>query len=240
MDKKKVIAIITARGGSKRIPKKNIKDFLGRPILLYVIDAALKAGLFDQVMVSTDDPVIAELAQKAGANVPFLRKPATSDDYATTSDVLLEVLERYRKMGLEYDYVCCLYPTAPFVTAAKLNQAFVRLTQSGATSLIPVVRYDFPIQRSFKQEEKRLVLNWPEHLNTRSQDLPEAYHDAGQFYFTKTADFLRDKKLFTDFTIPFEVPASEVQDIDTEEDWRMAEIKYTFYLDRLKKSSERS
>ena len=153
MDKKKVIAIITARGGSKRIPKKNIKDFLGRPILLYLIDAALKAGLFDQVMVSTDDPVIAELAQKAGANVPFLRKPATSDDYATTSDVLLEVLERYRKMGLEYDYVCCLYPTAPFVTAAKLNQAFVRLTESEATSLIPVVRYDFPIQRSFKQEE---------------------------------------------------------------------------------------
>jgi len=121
-----------------------------------------------------------------------------------------------------------------------LNQAFVRLTESGATSLIPVVRYDFPIQRSFKQIEKRLVLNWPEHLNTRSQDLPEAYHDAGQFYFSKTADLLRDKKLFTDFTISFEIPASEAQDIDTEEDWRIAEIKYTFYLDRLKKSSERS
>ena len=116
MDKKKIIAIITARGGSKRIPKKNIKDFLGRPILLYVIEAALKTDLFDQIMVSTDDPEIAELAQKAGANVPFLRKPATSDDYATTSDVLLEVLESYRKMGLEYDYVCCLYPTAPPVS----------------------------------------------------------------------------------------------------------------------------
>mgnify|MGYP006083350733 FL=1 len=235
MDKKKVIAIITARGGSKRVPKKNIKDFLGRPILLYAIEAALQAGCFGEVMVSTDDPEIAQLAQKAGAKVPFLRSPETSDDHATTSEVLLEVLEAFRKLGLEFDYVCGLYPTAPFVTAAKLNQAFEQLIQSGANSLVPVVQYDFPIQRSFKREGERLVLNWPQHLNTRSQDLPAAYHDAGQFYFIRTTDFLRDKKLFTDLTIPFEMPASEVQDIDTLEDWRMAEIKYTFYLEQLKK-----
>lgn len=238
MDKKKAIAIITARGGSKRIPRKNSKDFLGRPILLYAIEAALQSGCFDEVMVSTDDPQIAQLAQKAGAKVPFLRSPATSDDHATTSEVLLEVLAAYRTLGVAFDYVCGLYPTAPFVTADKLNEAFAWLVQSGATSLVPVVRYDFPIQRSFKQEGERLVLNWPEHLNTRSQDLTAAYHDAGQFYFVKTADFLREKKIFTDHTIPFELPASEVQDIDTPEDWRMAEIKYSFYLERLNKAQQ--
>ena len=238
MDKKKVIAIITARGGSKRIPRKNIKDFLGRPILLYTIEAALQARCFDEVMVSTDDPEIAQLAQKAGAKVPFLRSSSTSDDHATTADVLLEVLEVYRTEGREFNYFCGLYPTAPFITSDKLDEAFQQLIQSGATSLVPVVQYGFPIQRSFKKEGERLVLNWPEHLNTRSQDLEQAYHDAGQFYFVKTAIFLRDKKIFTDFSIPYVMPESEVQDIDTLEDWRMAEIKYTFYLEQLKKAQK--
>ena len=233
----KAIAIITARGGSKRIPRKNIKDFLGRPILLYTIEAALQARCFDEVMVSTEDQEIAQLAQKAGAKVPFLRSPTTSDDHATTAEVLLEVLAAYGAEGREFNYFCGLYPTAPFITSSKLDEAFEQLIKSGATSLVPVVRYGFPIHRSFKQERGRLILNWPEYLNTRSQDLPETYHDAGQFYFAKTAIFLRDKKIFTDFSIPYVIPESEVQDIDTLEDWRMAEIKYTFYLEQIKLSN---
>ncbi|MCE7995975.1 MAG: pseudaminic acid cytidylyltransferase [Roseivirga sp.] len=226
------LAIITARGGSKRIPRKNIKEFLGEPIINYSIKAALQAGCFDEVMISTDDEEIAEVARKAGAIVPFIRSEATSDDYSTTADVLKEVLEDYRKAGKFFKYFCCLYPTAPFVTSDKLSQAFKLLSESEAKSVVPVVRFGFPIQRSFKLEDGKVKMNWPEHMNTRSQDLPPAFHDSGQFYFLRTAAFLNDGKLFTDFTLPIEMPESEVQDIDNEEDWKVAEIKYTFLLNK--------
>ncbi|MBN8703037.1 MAG: pseudaminic acid cytidylyltransferase [Bacteroidetes bacterium] len=231
----RTIAIITARGGSKRIPRKNIKPFLGKPIIQYSIEAAINSECFDEVMVSTEDQEIAEFAQKNGANVPFFRSAENSDDFSTTADVLLEVLSEYKSKGIEFDYACCIYPTAPFVSAQKLKHAFDRLVSENALSVIPIVKFGFPILRSLKQENGFVAFNWPEYLNSRSQDLPNSFHDAGQFYFFRTHDFFRDKKLFTSKTIGLEMPESEVQDIDNEEDWKLAEIKYTFLQERNKK-----
>jgi N-acylneuraminate cytidylyltransferase len=222
------VAIITARGGSKRIPRKNIKPFSGKPIICYSIDAAKASGIFDTVMVSTDDNEIAEVARQAGAEVPFLRTAATSNDFATTAEVLTEVLMQYKTTGNDFQYGCCIYPTAPFVTAAKLKQAFELLIRKQADSVIPVTRFSFPIWRSFKMDEGKLAYNWPEHALKRSQDLPPAFHDCGQFYFFDTAKFLSSKSLVTAATYGIEVPESEVQDIDNEEDWKIAEIKYSF------------
>jgi pseudaminic acid cytidylyltransferase len=229
-----VIAIITARGGSKRIPKKNIKKFLGFPIIKYSIDAALNSDCFTEVMVSTDDPEIANIALSLGAKVPFLRSAGTSNDFATTADVITEVLNEYKKSGETFDYCCCIYPTAPFVTAEKLKCAFESLCASGADSVVPVVRFSFPILRSFKIEDGLVKMNWPEYTNSRSQDLPPAFHDCGQFYFLRVNKFLQNKEIFTSFTLPIEMPESEVQDIDNQEDWKVAEIKYTFLLEKNK------
>ncbi len=229
------LAIITARGGSKRIPRKNIKNFLGKPIIQYSIAAALGAGCFDEVMVSTEDKSIAEIALEAGAKIPFLRSVETANDYATTAEVIKEVLHDYKKQGRLFQYCCCLYPTAPFVTAEKLRAAYNKLKESGSDSVIPVVSFGFPILRSFKIENGFIKMNWPEYMSVRSQDLAPAYHDCGQFYFFKVDVFLKTGKLFTDFSIPMETPESEVQDIDNLEDWKMAEIKYTFLLEREKR-----
>jgi N-acylneuraminate cytidylyltransferase len=231
----KCLAIITARGGSKRIPRKNIKEFLGQPIIKYSIDAAIGAGCFDEVMVSTDDFEIASVAEKFGAKIPFMRSIDASNDYATTVEVILEVLESYRKQGIEFEYICCIYPTAPFITSHKLKTAYEMLVGSEATSVVPIVSFGFPILRSFKIEDGLVKMNWPEYMSTRSQDLPPAYHDCGQFYFLRTSKFLSEKKMFTDFTLPYEMPESEVQDIDNEEDWKVAEIKYTFLMEKSKK-----
>jgi pseudaminic acid cytidylyltransferase len=222
------IAIITARGGSKRIPRKNIRSFLGKPIIEYSIEAALNSSCFDEVMVSTDDKEIADTALELGAQVPFIRSVDASNDFASTVDVILEVLENYKMQGKEFDYCCCIYPTAPFITDVKLKTAYKKIVSTGAKSIVPVVRFGYPILRSFKIEEGLVKMNWPEYMNIHSQSLPPAYHDCGQFYFLKVKDFLVHKKLFPDFTIPYEMPESEVQDIDNEEDWKIAEIKYTF------------
>ena len=232
---KKCLAIITARGGSKRIPRKNIKDFLGSPIIKYSIDAALGAGCFDEVMLSTDDDEIAEVAKNYGAVIPFKRSINASNDYATTAEVIMEVLESYKKLGVEFEYICCIYPTAPFITAVKLRKAYDMLVGSNATSVIPIVKFGFPILRSFKIEDGLVKMNWPEYISSRSQDLPEAFHDCGQFYFLKTDNFIQEKKLFTNNAIPFEMPESEVQDIDNQEDWKIAEIKYTFLREKFNK-----
>lgn len=223
---KNALAVITARGGSKRIPRKNIKPFLGKPVILYSIQAALSSGIFREVMVSTDDEEIAALAKDAGAAVPFLRSANTANDYATTTDVMLEVLESYRKLGRSFDYACCLYPTAPFVSADKLIKAMDMLSCSDADSLLPVVRFSFPPQRSVVIQNGLLSFRWPEHMFTRSQDLQPFYHDAGQFYFFRTDSFLKQRRLVMDKTIPMELPELEVQDIDTENDWEIAEVKY--------------
>jgi pseudaminic acid cytidylyltransferase len=232
---KKCLAIITARGGSKRIPRKNIKDFLGSPIIKYSIDAAIGAGCFDEVMVSTDDDEIAEVAKNYGAAIPFKRSINASNDYATTAEVIMEVLESYKKQGVEFEYICCIYPTAPFITAVKLRKAYDMLVDSNATSVLPIVKFGFPILRSFKIEDGLVKMNWPEYISSRSQDLPEAFHDCGQFYFLKTDNFIQEKKLFTNNAIPFEMPESEVQDIDNQEDWKIAEIKYTFLREKFNK-----
>ncbi len=220
------IAIITARGGSKRIPRKNIKDFLGKPIIAYSIEASLQSGIFQEVMVSTDDAEIAEVAQKYGAKVPFLRSAKNSDDFATTADVLTEVLENYAQLGQNFQYACCLYPTAPFVNAEKLKKAFDLLLETGADSIVPVAAFSYPIWRSLKIENGKLQMNFPENLNKRSQDLPPAYHDVGQFYFFHVAKFLSTKRLFSDFSVPLHISELEMQDIDNETDWKLAELKY--------------
>jgi N-acylneuraminate cytidylyltransferase len=224
----KAVAIITARGGSKRIPRKNIKPFLGKPIIAYSITAALESGCFDEVMVSTDDDEIAAIAKTYGAKTPFLRSAKNSDDYSTTTDVLKEVIEEYKKLGINYDKLCCIYPTAPFVTAAKLQNAMKLLAETNADCVLPIVKYSYPIQRSLKIENGKAVMNWPENYFARSQDLTPVYHDCGQYYCMNTESMLTQMKLFALNTIPIITPEEEVQDIDNEDDWKLAEIKYTF------------
>lgn len=230
METKRRIAIITARGGSKRIPGKNIRDFCGKPILVYSVEAALSSGLFEEVMVSTDSVQIADIAKKAGACVPFFRSPETAGDYATTAQVLLEVLGEYEKRGAQFDSLCCIYPTAPFVTAQKLQKAVALLEKENVDSVVPVVRYSYPPQRAFVVKDGRTVLKFPEYLSARSQDLEPFFHDCGQFYCMQTKRFLEKKQIFTDDMISLEVPETEVQDIDNETDWKLAELKYKQFI----------
>lgn len=220
------IAIITARGGSKRIPYKNIKEFCGKPIIEYSIQAAKESGIFDEIMVSTNDKKIAAIAVKAGANVPFLRSEVNSDDYATTSDVLLEVLEQYEKVGIQFENACCIYPTAPFVTAQKLKGAMELLKKENCDSVIPVVSFSFPPLRGMTLKEGKLEYMWHEYAMKRSQDLEEIYHDCGQFYAFCVKQFKDSKKLVMDNTVGMVVSELEVQDIDNETDWELAEAKY--------------
>lgn len=222
----KSIAIITARGGSKRIPRKNIKEFCGKPILAYSIEAALQSGIFDTVMVSTDDAEIAEIAKQYGAEVPFYRSEKTANDFATTNDVLLEVLEEYEKRGEYFELACCIYPTAPFVTAEKLQTAVKQLEESDADTLIPVVAFSYPPQRAMVVKDGRLVFQYPEYLDSRSQDLEPHYHDIGQFYVFRTEAFRKNRKLMVGNILPMVVSELEVQDIDNLTDWKIAEMKY--------------
>lgn len=222
----KTVAIITARGGSKRIPRKNIKEFCGKPILAYSIEAALKSGLFDTVMVSTDDEEIAEIGKRYGAEVPFYRSEKTANDFATTNDVLLEVLEEYEKRGQHFDVACCIYPTAPFITAEKIKDATEKLMESDADTLIPVVSFSYPPQRAMVIENGRLVFKYPQYIDSRSQDLEKHYHDVGQFYVFHTEAFKVNKKLMLGNILPYEISEMEVQDIDTQTDWEIAEMKY--------------
>jgi N-acylneuraminate cytidylyltransferase len=226
------IAIITARGGSKRIPHKNIKDFCGKPIIAYSIEAALKSGLFDEVMVSTDSMEIADIAKGYGAHVPFLRSELTSNDYATTNDVLQEVLSEYEVRGIEYEVMFCIYPTAPFVTPGKLKIALDSLKRTNADSLLPVVAFSFPPQRGMIIRDDRIGYQFSEYKLSRSQDLEPMYHDCGQFYACKVEAFRKFKSIVTDNTIPLVLPENEVQDIDTESDWQIAEMKYRLMKQR--------
>ena len=219
------IAIITARGGSKRIPRKNVKLFCGKPIITYSIEAALQSGLFEEVMVSTEDEEIAQIARKAGAHVPFMRSSESAGDYASTDDVLLEVLAAYKERGKDFDSFCCLYPTAPFITAEKLKTAMGLLEK--ADSVMPVVPFSFPPQRCMVlNEEGELRMKWPEHARTRSQDLEPYYHDCGQFYCCRTAPFLEYKTTDLPHMVPMIMSELEVQDIDNPDDWEIAELKY--------------
>lgn len=225
----RAIAIIPARGGSQRIPNKNIRAFCGRPIIAYSVQAALSAGCFAEVMVSTDSPEIAQVARAYGASVPFLRSEENSSDVATTVAVWREVIVRYQENGCEFPVACSVLPTAPFVTAARLRESLSLLdTHPGWDAVMCVVAYSAPIQRAQRLVEGELKMFWPEHARTRSQDLETAYHDAGQCYafrppFILSNDSLRDGRLGA-----LIVSEMEAQDIDTEEDWRFAEMKYEF------------
>lgn len=221
------IAIIPARGGSKRIPKKVIREFCGKPIIAYSIRAALDSNLFDEVMVSTDDPVVAGVAKRYGASVPFLRSAENSDDFATTVDAVTEVIEQYNSsLGKTFEILCCLYPAAPFVDAELLRDSMSKLDESGADALMPVVKFSYPPQRGVIIQGDYLEYKWPENAKARSQDLEPLYHDAGQFYITRVSAFQSERKLMCAKTIPFILPERRVQDIDTLEDWEQAAMKY--------------
>ena len=222
----KILAIIPARGGSKRIPKKNIKKFCGLPIISYSIKAAINSNLFDTVMVSTDDNTIANIAINYGAEIPFMRTDKNSNDYATTFDVIEEVILNYRKEGIDFDYACCIYPTAPFVNETKLKEAFTTLKTKNFDCVYPVMRFSFPIQRAVKINNQKMQMLQPQYINTRSQDLEPIYHDAGQFYFFNCDSLLKNKKLWTDNTGVIEISEMEGQDIDNQTDWKLAELKF--------------
>lgn len=215
------LAIIPARGGSKRIPHKNIKDFLGKPIIAYSIEIALKSGLFDEVMVSTDDNEIAEIAKKYGANVPFLRTKKTSDDYATLSQVIDEVIYEYSKKEMNFLYVCCILPTAPFLTVDLLLRGYQDLIDRKLDSVRPIQRFSYPIQRAYKLVDNLVQYFYPEYEKTRSQDLETAFHDSGIYYWIKV-ESLKSNVLRGGI----EISEIESHDIDSIQDWKIAEIKY--------------
>jgi N-acylneuraminate cytidylyltransferase len=222
------LAIIPARGGSKRIPKKNIKEFNGKPIITYVIDAAVKSGLFDEVMVSTDDAEITAVALANKATVPFQRSEANSNDFATLIDVILEVLENYKKQGKEFENVCCILPTAALISQERLLEGYEKLGSLKLSSLIPVIRFAYPIQRALKEDNGLLHMREQEHLRSRSQDLEPYYHDSGQFYWLKTEALLTEKTIFTSRTGFIEIKETEAQDVDTLLDWEMLTVKYNY------------
>ena len=219
------LAIIPARGGSKRIPRKNIRDFLGAPMISYSIKAAKNSGLFKTIMVSTDDLEIAEIAKEYGAEIPFFRSPENSDDHATTADVLLEVLDWYRQQPFNYEYACCIYPCAPLIQSETLIQAY-ELLLKGFDSMLPIVPFGYPLNRALQIRNGRIYFSSPEFAGTRSQDLPTYYHDTGQFYWLEIQAFLKSKQLITENTGYVKLSETEAQDIDTEEDWILAELKY--------------
>lgn len=228
----KILAIIPARGGSKRIPRKNIRPFLGTPIISYSIRAAQAAGCFDEIMVSTDDEEIAKISKQEGAAVPFFRSAAMSNDFATLAQVCEEVLEQYHKLGKQFEYICCILPTAPLISGIQLKQAYDIMDSHNIDAVLPVVKFSYPVFRALKIENGRTRMIWPENYNTRSQDLPETYHDAGQFYWLRTDQFLKEKKFFLENTEAFELSEMQVQDIDTETDWNLAELKYKIVFNK--------
>lgn len=225
----KKIAIIPARGGSKRIPRKNIKPFLGKPILSYSIEAALNSKLFDIVMVSTDDREIAQIALQCGAEVPFLRSEKNSSDIATTIDVIEEVLAGYQQQNQRFDFTCCIYPCAPLLDKNILITAFNKLIADNLDCVFPILKYGHPIQRALKINNKdRIEMIWPENMQVRTQDFEERFHDLGQFYMFRTEKVISEKKLWNANTGYIELKEIESQDIDNMADWELAEFKYKY------------
>jgi len=220
------IAIIPARGGSKRIPRKNIKHFLGKPIIAYSIEVAIKSGLFDRVIVSTDDVEIVQIAQIYGAEAPFLRPKALSDDFTGTNDVVRHTLNWFLDQGIAVKYACCIYATVPFLQVQYLQEGLEQLQCHNKSFAFSVTSFPSPVQRAMKIEQGGVTMFYPEYLDTRSQDLEEAYHDAGQFYWGKSETFLNHENLFSQCAYPVVLPRELVQDIDTMEDWNKAELMY--------------
>lgn len=221
------LAIIPARGGSKRIPRKNIKDFLGKPIISYSIKCALDSKLFDQVIVSTDDYEIADVALKFGANIPFMRSKENSNDFSTTLDVIQEVRLEYLNRGLEFENICCIYPTAPLIKLVDLVNGYKLLLENCNDIVFPITLFSYPILRSLIIDQNgNIKMKWPEHEKARSQDLDCFYHDCGQWYWYSNSALIenRFKKVQ-----PIILENSLVQDIDNEDDWKLAELKYKIH-----------
>lgn len=226
------VAIIPARGGSKRIPRKNIKLFCGKPMIGYSIDAALKTGLFDRVIVSTDDKEIADIAVSLGAEVPFLRPDALADDFTGTGAVIKHALTWLNAHGVSAQYVCCIYATAPFLLPELLREGYDKLLASKKSFAFSITTFPFPIQRAIKLNQEGLIdAFFPEFVQFRSQDLEASYHDAGQFYWGLEKAFLDEEPSFSPISMPVIVPRYLVQDIDTMEDWHRAELMYRAYLE---------
>ena len=222
----KSVAIIPARGGSKRIPKKNIKDFFGKPLIAYSIQAAIDSKLFDKVIVSTDDEKIAEIAKKYGAEIPFLRPKELSDDFSGTDVVVNHALDFFKNEGIEFDFCCTIYATAPLLEKEFLIEGFNKIQNANVKNAFSSTSMPFPIQRTFKiNKDGKCEMFYPEHYFTRSQDLEEAYQDAGQFYWTNL-NIKSNKIMFGNDSIPIILPRHLVQDIDTLEDWKRAELMY--------------
>lgn len=219
-----IVAVIPARGGSKRIPRKNIKPFCGKPMIVWSIEAAKASGCFDRVVVSTDDEEIAEVAKEYGAEVPFIRPPELSDDYAGTLPVIRHAVDWLQQNGEPVDYACCIYATAPFICAENLEQGWELIQKEAISYAFSVTSYAFPIQRAIRiTESGRVAMFNPEHFSTRSQDLEEAWHDAGQFYWGNAQAWLNEQAIFAENSMPVKLPRHRVQDIDTPEDWARAE-----------------
>jgi len=224
--KKDAIAIIPARGGSKRIPKKNIKLFHGKPLIAYSIEKALASNLFTKVVVSTDDEDIAKIAKEYGAQVPFMRSPELADDFISSGDVVKDAIKKLQDMGENFDYICTIYATAPLLDIRYLKEGYEKLKNSDARMAFSVTSMPFPIQRTFKiTQNGRCEMFWPKNFLKRSQDLEEAYQDAGQFYWERAGVEAKDIP-FGSESIPIVLPRHLVQDIDTPEDWQRAEILY--------------
>lgn len=218
------LAVIPARGGSKRIPRKNIKVFGGKPIIAWSIEAALLSGCFDRVLVSTDDPEITQVALAYGADVPFERPRELSDDHTGTIPVIAHAIEWQANHGGPPNLVCCIYATAPFIQITDLQSGLELLQSSDADYVFGATSYAFPIQRAIRiSQDRRVEMFQPSEFNTRSQDLDEAWHDAGQFYWGRAAAWLANKPLFTQKSIAMPIPRHRVQDIDSREDWERAE-----------------
>lgn len=232
------LCVIPARGGSKRIPRKNIRPFAGRPMLAHSIKAARDCGLFDHIVVSTDDEEIAEVAVTNGAEIPFMRPKALADDYTGTNAVARHAIEWFERAGKPVAHVCCVYATAPFLRAADLRAGYEKLVASGKAFVFAATRYAFPIQRAIRLNERGEVdAMFPEHIFSRSQDLVPAFHDAGQFYWGTARAYLDEVTTFSPDALIVELPHYRVQDIDTEDDWESAELMFRLLQDREKRAA---
>ena len=220
------LAVIPARGGSKRIHKKNIKEFCGKPIIAWSIEAAIESRCFDRIVVSTDDEEIAEVAKKYGAEVPFIRPPELSDDYTGTSSVVKHAIKWFETKNLYFEQICCIYATAPFITANEIRKGLEILIKTNNEYAISVTSFPYPIQRAMRIKDNNLEMIVPKNAMTRSQDLEETYHDAGQFYWGLPIVWESDKPLFSHKICPIPLPRYRVQDIDTLEDWIRAEFMF--------------
>lgn len=222
------LCVIPARGGSKRIPRKNIRDFCGKPIIAWSIEAAIKSKCFDRIIVSTDDEEIADIALQYGAEVPFRRSSKSADDYAPIIEVITETLDILKQQnGMDPTYICCIFATAPFVTAERISAAYDSMIVNGKDGIFPVVEFSYPIQRSLEMKSDNTIgMVWPEYLLSRSQDLPARYHDSGQYYWARTESLLKENTLFMTNCIAEHISPLQSQDIDVEDDWVIAELKY--------------